>query len=449
MLYFKTEKETFSLETLQRFFHKPELVSETVKLCTIFDTFEYYFLKRGLLLTYYDNNFFLFSLQTLEKIEFDLSYFLKFRKLYRLSKSEIRVMEISLFDDIGKNLGTIDAIFYKKFSFIRLSPKKGYKKEFEPFKDYIKGNGYKKFKIQDILDLDSRDLNSRFDKPTYNFHKKTPLETATVEIFKNELLYVNRIYKKVIKDIDVEYLHHYRVIIRRLRGFLSEIRRLVDADTYEDLSDKLKEIFKITNDLRDIDVSLIYLNEYKQEFVGVKNEICDLIEILESERGEAVKYVKEYLKSENFKEAVVYLFEKGAKLTLNKKNILASKFAEDRIKKIFERDILSKNPKKLKDKGLHKLRISFKKVRYLIEYFECCIFKEKYLKNYKYLRKIQDILGKNQDLCFQISFIDRFINMDTEKFGHLKMIRETLIDEKDKNILEFKKVFTDIIKKLK
>jgi hypothetical protein len=29
------------------------------------------------------------------------------------------------------------------------------------------------------------------------------------------------------------------------------------------------------------------------------------------------------------------------------------------------------------------------------------------------------------------------------------MLRETLIDEKDKNFLEFKKVFTDIIKKLK
>lgn len=444
MLYFKIGKDLSVIGRLPQFFHRCHLNSEVVNILTIFDTFEYNFLKRGILLTCCDSNFSLISLKTLEKIEFDLHYFLKFRKLYRLSKSELIVKEILIDDDIGKNLGKINVIYYKSFTFFRLSPKKGYDEAFEPFKRFIKSENYNKFKIQDLFNLESR-----FDKPKYKFDKKTPLATAINTIFKTELLYINKIYRKVIKDIDVEYLHHYRVILRRLRGFLSELKKIVDIETYNSLSDKLKDIFKVTNELRDLDVSLIYLDEYKDEFLGVKEEISDLIVILERERGEVLMHVKQYLKNMEFKEAMNHLFEEFTKLKLKKKKLSAREFAEKRIKEIFENDILSKDPKKVTDKQLHKLRISFKKIRYLIEYFGSCISEEKYLKNYKYVKKSQDFLGKNQDIYFQISFIDRFINTDTEKFGHLKMLRETLIDEKDKNFLEFKKVFTDIIKKLK
>ncbi len=62
------------------------------------------------------------------------------------------------------------------------------------------------------------------------------------------------------------------------------------------------------------------------------------------------------------------------------------------------------------DEKIHELRIEFKKLRYLIEFFVDLLPKKRTSKIVIEIKKIQTVLGDYNDYCIQIEFLNSYID---------------------------------------
>lgn len=125
----------------------------------------------------------------------------------------------------------------------------------------------------------------------------------------------------------------------------------------------------------------------------------------------------------------------------------AKKISRYRLKIILERiEMYMQNPSV---ETLHKLRISFRRLRYVFELFESCYEREVFLYVLTYLKRMQDIIGSSRDLdviktkiiniCEENNLalpgdVLKYLNEDNTKFK-LK-ISEELVKFKDDKIIQ-------------
>ena len=64
-------------------------------------------------------------------------------------------------------------------------------------------------------------------------------------------------------DIDTEYLHDYRIAIRRTRSALSQIRNVFPTKVTEHFKQEFRTLGQLTNQLRDLDVYLLSEGEFR------------------------------------------------------------------------------------------------------------------------------------------------------------------------------------------
>ena len=64
-------------------------------------------------------------------------------------------------------------------------------------------------------------------------------------------------------DWDTEFLHDFRVAIRRTRSALSQIKGVLPVDAVEHFKDAFRELGRSTNRLRDLDVYLLEEETYR------------------------------------------------------------------------------------------------------------------------------------------------------------------------------------------
>ena len=86
-------------------------------------------------------------------------------------------------------------------------------------------------------------------------------------------------------DIDTEFLHDYRVAIRRTRSALSLIKGIFQREVRKNWQTQFSYLGKMTNRLRDLDVYLLSENQYRDMLpLGLQNGLNDLFTYLAIER---------------------------------------------------------------------------------------------------------------------------------------------------------------------
>ena len=88
---------------------------------------------------------------------------------------------------------------------------------------------------------------------------RTILQFLSCVIKKNE--------QGVISDIDTEFLHDFRVAIRRTRSALSQIRGVLPKNVRDQFKADFSALQKSSNHLRDLDVYLLNKTKYQQMLV--------------------------------------------------------------------------------------------------------------------------------------------------------------------------------------
>jgi hypothetical protein len=103
------------------------------------------------------------------------------------------------------------------------------------------------------------EYSSRFFVP---LQPDMPALQATKKIYRNLLATMRANEQGIIEDLDSEFLHDFRVAVRRTRSGLSLIKDVIDPETSNRFKDDFRYLGRITGPLRDLDVYLLMEDNY-------------------------------------------------------------------------------------------------------------------------------------------------------------------------------------------
>lgn len=217
-------------------------------------------------------------------------------------------------------------------------------------------------------------------------------------------------------DLDSEFLHDFRVAIRRTRSGLSLIKNVLDPDITTHFKDDFRYLGQITGPVRDLDVYLLKEDNYKARLPGHLQEglqffFDDLAKQRSREQKKLIRHLKtrrcqeileqwqEYLESEDDD----YQGDNSRKPV----STLANKIISKRFQRIL-RDGKAIGPDS-PDEELHKLRIQGKKMRYALEFFSS-LYPQKEMKALiKHFKVLQNNLGDFNDLSVQQEMLKQYL----------------------------------------
>ncbi len=218
-------------------------------------------------------------------------------------------------------------------------------------------------------------------------------------------------------DIDIEFLHDFRVAIRRLRS-LNELCEGVESESLLGMiNPELKRICKITNKLRDIDVYLEKKEKYKEGLpLQYRVAVDCFFDDLSAKRANEHKKVRESLVSleNSINKWLSILQENGQELKSGRDSLKDTlQFARESIYKKFSE--LCEKKKYLDedsdDAEYHSIRIICKKLRYLIDFFSP-VFSSSDISIFQGgLKKLQNLLGLFNDNSIQILKFGKYLNL--------------------------------------
>ena len=253
------------------------------------------------------------------------------------------------------------------------------------------------------------------------------------KIILRQLLDVIKINEEYVKrDIDTEFLHDFRVAIRRTRSALSQIRYVFPAETTNHFKQNFAAIGKITNELRDLDVYLLDEQTYRAMLpAALQPDIDPLFDYLRQKRADALQDVIAGLNAFDYVWAIreweAFLDAPPEESdTATNAAMPVIDLARQRIYKRYRR-IVNAGQRILKnteDEQLHALRIECKKLRYLMEFFASLFPPKKINSLIKQLKKLQNNLGDFNDLCVQEEYL---LNIASEMPVTDNQSRKTLL----------------------
>jgi CHAD domain-containing protein len=218
----------------------------------------------------------------------------------------------------------------------------------------------------------------------------------------------------VLADLDTEFLHDLRVATRRARAALAQTKGVLDRDATAALRKDLKWLGRVTNPCRDLDVSLLEMDGFREQLESAASHLDPLQQMLERDRREALGEVCRALRSARFPRlidswnALVYPPLASGTEPPDAARPIAD-VAGERILKAYRR-MVERGSKLGEDPSpevLHQLRIDGKKLRYLLEFFAGLYQPQTVKRLVKELKQLQDILGGFNDMTMQQAWLVR------------------------------------------
>ena len=252
-------------------------------------------------------------------------------------------------------------------------------------------------------------------KPNLDLNHEASGREATCEILKclHDVMRQNE--AGIRADWDTEFLHDFRVAIRRTRSALSQIKGVLPEDAVEHFKDEFRQLGRSTNRLRDLDVYLLEEETYRAMLPqSLQSGLDAVFSRLKSERRRALKDMVQVLDASEYRDlmdswaAFLQSEQDAAPVSHTPAIALARKFIRKRFKTVLKRGkaINDDTP----DEALHDLRIDCKKLRYLLEFFASLFSKNKMDKLIGYMKKLQDNLGDFNDLSVQQQELMAYLN---------------------------------------
>ncbi len=247
---------------------------------------------------------------------------------------------------------------------------------------------------------------------SFGLAAEEPAEAAVSRMAQQLLLAARRYEQGILADCDPEFVHQYRVNLRKCRSLLNLFKTTLQTKRYQTLKTALKALAGRTNTLRDLDVFLLAEESYREMLpADLQPGLNPLFKHVKHQRRAAQLEVgrvlssKEYLRQleqllRTLQESPVY----GRKQSRLPVRALVCGKVLDQYQRICDdgREIDSDTP----DGAIHELRIECKKLRYLMELFGE-LFAQKQLKQLiRRLKKLQDNLGRFNDFSVQRAFLE-------------------------------------------
>ena len=307
-------------------------------------------------------------------------------------------------------------------SYLSIVPVKGYKRVSSDLADWIIDREF----IPSTTDVYHQALNALkrtpgdySAKPNIQLSPTTPSATAIKSMLRFLLHVILQNEAGIKNDKDTEFLHDFRVAIRRTRSMLSQVKSIFPPKITQDFRRFFGELGKVTNRMRDLDVYLLK----KDTFIRMLPE-CFKLDIepffiyLQQERKKEFGKTLQYLNSKKYRQ-ILKKWEKflneSADYSRTAKNAQKACF-ELACVTIFKRyrAVMKQGDaihEMTKDEVFHDLRIECKKLRYLLEFFSSLFPQVEITFLVAQLKKLQNNLGRFQDLCVSEEVIHEFVDI--------------------------------------
>jgi CHAD domain-containing protein len=242
-------------------------------------------------------------------------------------------------------------------------------------------------------------------KPALQLSPGMPAHEALGKIHLALLSAILHNQEGVLKSRDPEFLHDFRVAIRRARSALSQIKGVFPAVDAEPIRIALSSMTRVTGPARDLDVLLEKLEVYESGFPEpVRRNLTPVKESARLRRREQQPVLARALNSDAWAEAVgrweTFLGAGTEPRTLPRKGQRPiGAVASKRIRKAYRRVTRRGSLAGLEIESLHRLRIDCKKLRYLLEFFRSLYPAREAASLIKSLKSLQGVLGDIHDLA--------------------------------------------------
>jgi len=279
-------------------------------------------------------------------------------------------------------------------------------------------------------------------------------------IFEDLLSDIYAYRERVLKEDDNEVLHQLRISVRRSVVLMGEFSFIDRNGKLLEHRKALKTLISISNTKRDLDVLYGWVSNPNTE-ASYYNEALILLkkrleEMLQKEHTAIINCLQSQTSTDILKSWKVYLSHNYQTNIANDgydgMEKLANKVIFRRFVKIKKKiNILDRKSKGMEE-ILHALRISFKKLRYLLETFGYLYRKKKIHKLLKEMKEFQNILGAFHDSYQQQMILEALIQ--NEKDGRLRVfITTTFLSDlkkyQKKEIMKIQKQLKKFLKKEK
>ncbi len=248
-------------------------------------------------------------------------------------------------------------------------------------------------------------------KPVFGLAADEPAETAVAAMVLALLDGARSQEEGILGDVDSEFVHQYRVNIRKARSLVSLFKKVFTPERYGYLNRELKALGKRTNTLRDLDVFLLAYSGYRDMLPDhLHPGLKQMMARLRRRRRTALRRVCQELQDETYGRDVEALrddLSQGPDFATDRsrqpiRNLVAKKVRSQYAAIV--RDgarIDDRTP----DDAVHELRIECKKLRYLLELFMELFSPANMKQLITPLKLLQDNLGRFNDYAVQSDFL--------------------------------------------
>lgn len=228
--------------------------------------------------------------------------------------------------------------------------------------------------------------------------------TAAKRICRRLLATLRQNEQGVVEDIDIEFLHDFRVTARRVRSVFALLGDAMEPDVRSRFSTAFKELGQMSGLVRDLDVQLLAATESRARLPEMLHDGLDsLFAELAAKRAAAQQELAVWLTAPQQQDMLrawgEYLKQEDAEGSGRRIGAAAGKIIRRQFARLLAagRAIDSQSS----DQDLHRVRIHGKKLRYALEFFRSLYTEEDVERLIAPLKHLQDMLGLNNDLAVQ------------------------------------------------
>ncbi len=243
----------------------------------------------------------------------------------------------------------------------------------------------------------------------------TGMEAVKV-IYLNLMASMKRNEQGIIDDLDSEFLHDFRVAIRRTRSALTLIKGVLEPEISDRFKDEFRHLGGITGPVRDLDVYLLMEENYKARLPEhLQKGLHYFFEDLAKKRSTEQKILSKALSGSRYCSIIAdwqqYL-EFNDDLPGGGDQSDIGTMARKIIRKRFQRVLADGRAihGQTADEELHRLRIQGKKLRYCLEFFSSLYPEKEMKKLIKHLKILQNNLGLFNDLSVQQDMLNHYLD---------------------------------------
>jgi CHAD domain-containing protein len=245
--------------------------------------------------------------------------------------------------------------------------------------------------------------------------RKQRADAAAVVVLRALLSVIEANLEGVVADIDAEYLHDFRVAIRRTRAVQRELKHVFPPVELARFREEFRRLQRVTGDARDLDVYVLGFGSLRELVPAqARPDLEPLLGVLRARRLTARREMARALRSDqtrSLREEWASFLDRLVAMPVEDRPDAAAPIAGvagARIVKVYTRmvkmgrAIAEESP----PEALHELRKKGKELRYLLELFAAAVYPSEVVKPMvKSLKSLQDVLGRHQDRAVQVGML--------------------------------------------